>query len=115
MTNPRRQFIPHPSLTDAPLTVNTDEVGDVLAVSDEVSVILGVSPRTLRQQNLLMYFPADHAQLSVALLAVSTGPAAPAPIPATLYPKERARIAVTIQLASPESSSIVWSIMRRRD
>lgn len=71
-----------------------------------------VSVRTLRQRSLLTFFPGDHAQLRKELVLASLGQETK-PIEAMLYPRDRARVPVTIRLASPEASTIVWSITRR--
>ena len=106
---PRRST--RPTVTVA-LEIRTDVSGFVLEAPEAAQMTFSVSARTLRQRSLLRFFPGDHAHLRRELLMASMGHETK-PVEAMLYPRDRARVPVTIGLASPEPSTIVWSITRR--
>ena len=96
----------------AALEIRTDVDGFVVEVLEAARTTFAVSPRTLQQRSMLSFFPGNHAQLHRQMVMVSLGHEAPL-IEAMLYPRDRARVPVTIRLASPDPSTIVWSITRR--
>jgi hypothetical protein len=99
----------HPS---AAVEIQTDVNGFVVEAPDAAETTFAVSSRTLQQRSVLSFFPGDHAQIQREMVMVSLGHE-PKPINAMLYPRDRARVPVTVRLASPEPSTIVWSITRR--
>jgi len=94
------------------LEIQTDVNGFVVEAPDASQTTFAVSARTLQERGLLTFFPGDHTQLQRALLMASMGHEMK-PIEAMLYPRDRARVPVTIRLVSSEPSTVVWSITSR--
>jgi hypothetical protein len=96
----------------AAVELQTDVNGFVVEAPDAAETTFAVSSRTLQRRSVLSFFPGNHAQLQREMVMVSLGHETK-PREAMLYPRDRARVPVTIHLASPEASTIVWSITSR--
>ena len=101
-----------PETSDVSFRLETDGSGYVLAVDEGARAAFAISARGLLSRNLLGCFPADHHRLQRELAAALIGYAS-ATINATLYPRERARLPVTIRLDAEHPSRVVWWIRRR--
>ena len=101
-------------LSQHPVEIHTDADGLVTAAPERAARVFAVSLRALHLHNLLAYFPADHERLRREV-AFAANAQSTERIDTVLYPRERARVAVTIHFDYSPPADAVWVIARRTD